>query len=34
MLSDMEEFSVSDDIDIDLHNVISEGIKWKQESDI
>ena len=30
----MEEFSVSDNIEVDLHQVISEGIVWKQEDDI
>jgi hypothetical protein len=29
MLKDMEEFSVSDNIEVDLHQVISEGIVWK-----
>jgi hypothetical protein len=33
MLNDMEEFSVGENIDIDLHNVITEGIKWKQENE-
>lgn len=34
MLKDMEEFSVSDSIDIDMHKVISERIIWKKEGDI
>ena len=29
MLKDMEEFSVSDNIDVDVHEVISERIIWK-----
>ena len=34
MLKDMEEFSVTDSIDIDKHKVISESIIWKKEENL
>lgn len=34
MLKDMEEFSINDNYDLDVHKVITEGITWKKERDI